>query len=120
RSHAMKRFPMLVLSLGMFLTARSPVRLSAQAVDRTKPPALAPAPTLRPPEVRAVTLANGLTLAVLEMHKVPVVDVQIVIGAGGARDPADLPGLASFTATMLDQGAGARTAFDVADETAFL
>lgn len=104
----------------MLLTGRPPDRLTAQAVDRTKPPALAPAPTLRPPEVRPVTLANGLTLAVLEMHKVPVVDVQIVIGAGAARDPADVPGLASFTATMLDQGAGARTAFDVADETAFL
>jgi predicted Zn-dependent peptidase len=100
----------------IFLTAS----LTAQGVDRTKQPVLAPAPTLRAPAVRPLTLPNGLTLAVLEMHKVPVVDVQIVVGAGAARDPADVPGLASFTATMLDQGAGTRTAFDVADETAFL
>lgn len=116
----MKRVPMVVLGAGLLLTARPAVSLAAQAVDRTKPPALAPAPALRPPEVHPVTLPNGLTLAVLEIHKVPVVDVQILIGAGAVRDPADIPGLASFTTTMLDQGAGARTAFDVADETAFL
>jgi len=46
---------------------------------------------------------------------VPVVDVQIVLDAGAARDPADLPGLATFTATMLQQGAGRRGALDIAD-----
>src|SRR5439155_1745776 len=53
-------------------------------------------------------------------RKVPVVDVQIVLDAGAARDPADLPGLATFTATMLQQGAGRRGALDIADEAAFL
>jgi predicted Zn-dependent peptidase len=67
-----------------------------------------------------VTLANGLTLTVVEMHKVPVVDVQLLVDAGSARDPADLPGLATFTATMLQQGAGQRAALDIADEAAFL
>src|SRR2546429_8629985 len=54
------------------------------------------------------------------MHKVPVVDVQVLLDAGAARDPADLPGLATFTALMLQQGAGTRGALDVADEAAFL
>src|SRR5213078_1500508 len=36
------------------------------------------------------------------------------------RDPVDLPGLATFTALMLQQGAGTRGALDVADEAAFL
>src|SRR2546430_3266953 len=40
------------------------------------------------------------TLAVVEMHKVPVVDVEVLVDAGAARDPADLPGLATFTALM--------------------
>jgi len=51
---------------------------------------------------------------------VPVVDVSLVIDAGAVRDPGNLPGLATFTATMLQQGAGRRTALDIADETAFL
>ena len=94
--------------------------LAAQQVDRTHPPTLPPPPALRVPAVQTATLPNGLELAVVEMHKVPVVDVTLQIGAGTVRDPDDLPGLATFTATMLQQGAGARGALDIADETAFL
>jgi predicted Zn-dependent peptidase len=94
--------------------------LSAQAVDRTKSPTLPPPPALALPAVRTARLANGLELAVVEMHKVPVVDVSLVLDAGAMRDPADLPGLATFTATMLQQGAGRRSALDIADEGAFL
>src|SRR5438552_1180011 len=95
-------------------------RLAAQAVDRAKPPALPPPPALKLPAVQTAALANGLELAVVEMHKVPVVDVQLVLDAGAARDPVDLPGLATFTATMLQQGAGRRGALEIADEAAFL
>src|SRR3989454_12574069 len=103
----------------LILSAYPPIRLSAQ-VDRTKPPALTPPPALKLPAVQTAALANGLEVAVVEMHKVPVVDVQLVLDAGAARDPADLPGLATFTATMLQQGAGRRGALDIADEAAFL
>ena len=102
------------------LTAALPDRLTAQVVDRTKPPALPPAPALKLPIVQTATLGNGLTLAVVEMHKVPVVDVEVMVDAGAARDPADAPGLATFTALMLQQGAGTRGALEVADEAAFL
>jgi zinc protease len=95
-------------------------RLAAQVVDRTKPPQLPPAPALKLPVVQTATLGNGLTLAVVEMHKVPVVDVEVMVDAGAARDPADAPGLATFTAAMLQQGAGTRGALEVADEAAFL
>ncbi len=108
-----------VTVLALLLTALPAFRLSAQ-VDRTKQPALPPAPALRLPAVQTTTLPNGLTLAVVEMHKVPVVDVQLLVDAGAARDPATAPGLATFTATMLQQGAAARSALDVADEAAFL
>src|SRR6184192_3444588 len=64
------------------VTASPPVRLSAQAVDRTRPPALPPPPALRLPAVQTTTLPNGLTLAVVEMHKVPVVDEQLHVDDG--------------------------------------
>ena len=102
------------------LTAASPDRLTAQVVDRSKPPVLAPPPALKLPAVQTATLPNGLELTVVEMHKVPVVDVQVMVDAGAARDPADAPGLATFTAAMLQQGAGTRGALEVADEAAFL
>ncbi len=94
--------------------------LPAQALDRAHPPTLPPAPALRVPPVQTATLPNGLELAVVEMHEVPVVDVTLLLRAGAVRDPADLPGLATFTANMLDEGAGTRTALDIAEEVAYL
>ncbi len=118
---ASRRLGGWAVSLMVFLLTAHPAnRLTAQAVDRTKPPTLAPPPALKLPVVQTARLANGLTLAVAEMHKVPVVDVQVMIDAGAARDPADAPGLATFTAAMLQQGAGTRGALEVADEAAFL
>src|SRR5258708_11878350 len=93
--------------------------LAAQ-VDRTKAPALGAPPALHLPAIRTATLPNGLTLAVVEMHKVPVVEIQALVDAGTARDPADLPGLAGFTANMLTQGAGTRGTLALADEVAYL
>ena len=106
--------------VALILIAFPACGLSAQVVDRSKPPQLPPPPALKLPAVQTTVLPNGLTLAVVEMHKVPVVDVQLLIDAGAARDPSVAPGLATFTATMLQQGAGARSALDVADEAAFL
>ena len=98
----------------------APSTLAGQAVDRTHPPALGPAPALRLPAVQTDTLANGLTLAVVEMHKVPVVDVSLLIDAGAVDDPSDFPGLATFAANMLDEGAGRRSALEVSEEADFL
>jgi zinc protease len=96
-------------------TASKPSRL-----DRTKVPALgAPAP-LAPPPMQVQTLSNGLKLAVVEMHEVPVVDVTLLVGAGAARDPRELPGLATFTANMLDEGAGGRDALAIAEQAEFV
>jgi len=102
------------------LLAAVPAALAAQAPDRTRPPALGPAPALRLPSVQTATLPHGLQLAVVEMHKVPVVDVTLMLDAGAVADPADLPGLATFTANMLDEGAGRRSALEIAEEADFL
>jgi predicted Zn-dependent peptidase len=110
----------LLAALAVATVAVVPATLRAQAVDRTRPPALGPAPTLRLPPVQTATLPNGLVLAVVEMHKVPVVDVSLVLDAGSVNDPADLPGLATFTANMLDEGAGRRSALEISEEADFL
>jgi predicted Zn-dependent peptidase len=104
----------------LLLLAAVPAALAAQTADRTRPPALGPAPALRVPPVQTTTLPNGLQLAVVEMHKVPVVDVTLMLDAGAVADPADLPGLATFTANMLDEGAGRRSALEIAEEADFL
>ncbi len=96
-----------------------PATLGAQALDRTRVPELAPPAELRLPSVRTAKLANGITLRVVEMHEVPLVQVLLRV-KGGARLDGALPGIATFTANMLDEGAGSRDGIGIAAEAAFL
>ena len=92
----------------------------APAFDRTKPPALGALGSLTIPPVVRRQLENGLEVLVVEHHELPVVDMVLVVKTGGEGDPAAKPGTATLTATMLDEGAGRRTALDIADQEAFL
>ena len=105
----------------LLLCACAPVALGAQAaaLDRTKPPALARPPVLAIPLVRAGTLASGVGLQVVEQHELPLVQVTLVLG-GGTRADGARPGLASFTARMLTEGAGTRDANALVSELTFL
>ena len=50
-------------------------------------------------------LENGVSVLILEDHRLPTVSVQLVIqGAGGLYDPADRPGLAEVAGAMLKEG----------------
>ena len=44
----------------------------------------------------------------------------LVFASGSGANPADMPGLANFTAAMLDEGTKTRNALQIADETARL
>jgi zinc protease len=108
------------LAVAGALLALCAAAAAAGTPDRAKPPVLAPLAALRLPAVQVQTLPNGLQLAVVEMHKVPVVDVGLMVRAGAARDPQDMPGLATFTAGMLDEGAGGRSALEIAEQVDYL
>jgi len=88
--------------------------------DRSKPPALGRAPELKLPPIQKATLANGLPVLLVESHEVPLVQVNLLLLAGSADDPAGKFGVASLTAAMLDEGAGQRTALQIADDIEFL
>jgi zinc protease len=85
----------------------------------TTPPQLPPPPSLKLPAVQESRLSNGLRLVVVPMHEVPLVQVVLSL-AGGAREDGSLPGLATFTGNMLDEGAGSRDANGIAAEAAYL
>jgi len=93
-----------------------PATLTAQVVTA---PALPPAPALTLPATWRSTLPNGITLVGAEMREVPLVRATLLI-AGGGRLDGDRPGLASFAADMLDEGAGGRDAIGLAEDVAFL
>jgi len=67
------------------------------------------------PKPYEATLKNGLSVLILENHKLPTFNMQIQIsGAGDLYDPKDMPGLAALTAQMLREGTKTRTASDLA------
>jgi zinc protease len=62
-------------------------------------------------------LSNGLHLMVLEDRRAQQVSFQLLIpGAGGYYDPADLPGLASLTATEMREGTPAHTTQQISEQ----
>jgi predicted Zn-dependent peptidase len=91
-----------------------------QAPDRSKAPVTGPPPVLKLPPIQKRTLANGLPVWVVEMHEVPVAHIGVLVRAGAAADPAGKFGLANFTASMLDEGAGTRDALALADAVEFI
>jgi zinc protease len=69
------------------------------------------------PKPAEVDLPNGLHLMVLEDHRLPQISFQVFIpGAGGYYDPADQPGLASFTATLMREGTAARASEQISQQ----
>jgi predicted Zn-dependent peptidase len=91
-----------------------------QPPDRSAPPKPGPLPSLKLPAIQKRMLSNGLPVWIVELHKVPVVDITLAIKGGGAADPDRKYGLANLTAEMLDEGAGQRDALQIADAVDYL
>ena len=68
--------------------------------------------------VASWTTDQGARVYFIETHTLPIVDVQVLFLAGSAFDPTDKPGVASLTASLMDQGAGARNEQQVAETLA--
>ncbi len=103
----MKLFALLVLA---------PATLVAQAVIQPKPGSAA---TLMVPTVRFAALPNGIQVRVVEQRELPLVQVTLTV-TGGSRLDAQVPGIATFMAGMLDEGAGTRDALALQSELAYL
>ena len=72
------------------------------------------------PPVTEKSLPNGLELALVENHELPVVYMKLVVASGSMRDPEGKEGLASFTANMLKRGTESRTKNAIAEEIDFI
>src|SRR5262245_21965390 len=87
---------------------------------RSQPPKPAEMRAAQLPVPKSFQLPNGLTVLVNERPGLPIVSAYLTVRTGSAANPVDKPGLANFTAAMLDEGAGSRTALQIADEVAQL
>src|SRR6478609_8885552 len=116
----MTRARLLLTACLLCTSAFVSLPVAQRGPDRTKPPALGTAPTLKLPPIQKRMLSNGLPVWVVEAHKVPLVQANLVVMAGSGDDPAGQFGVASLTAAMLDEGAGSRSALEIADAVDYL
>lgn len=88
---------------------------AANELDRS----VAPAPAaLRPfdfPDTASARLQPGIQVRVAPIHRLPVVTFTLLLPFGGSSEPGDRSGLASFTAALLEAGAGDRNAAEIAE-----
>jgi zinc protease len=94
--------------------------LNADEPWRKEPPKPAPARELRVPVPKSFRLSNGLTVLLSERQGLPIVSAALVVKTGSGANPIDKPGLANFTAAMLDEGTTTRQALQIAEEVSRL
>jgi zinc protease len=105
----MTKLAIFLSLLGGFLLMKS--NLSHAAVSSSTPSSMAA-------KIEELTTPAGIKLWLVRSHQIPMVSAEIAVRGGSAFDPENMPGLASFTASMLDEGAGSlpATAFQNALE----
>ena len=97
--------------MGMLIISHS----MAQKIDRTKPPAAGPAPVLSITEPVTYKLSNGITVLVVENHKLPRVSANYFVDYGPVTEGSKA-GVMSLMGSMLQEGTTSMTkaAFDEA------
>ena len=113
---------MLALTVGMLAAAGQDIAPETSKVERkNRAPVSKEVLHVSLPKATERTLSNGLTVLVLEDHRLPFISLQYNISAAGPIfEPSDLPGLASVTAQMLREGTKTKTSLQIAEEIARL
>jgi zinc protease len=87
---------------------------------RATPPLATADPRIQLPQPTSFKLANGLTVIHHREAQLPLVSASVVVKAGTEANPPDRPGLASFTAALLEEGTRSRSSRQIADQLAAL
>ncbi len=100
-------------------TPAAPTASNSQEPDwRAQQPAAGSASKLSLPVPKKFKLANGLTVLLVEQHNLPMISAGLAVLSGSEVNPVDKPGLASFTADMLDEGTNKRSTIQLAEDAA--
>jgi zinc protease len=95
---------------------KSDVKVESKEPWRNTVPSAGPTTMVKLPMAKRFSLPNGLTVLLVESHRLPIVAGTLVLRSGSAQDPLNLPGLAAYTASMLDEGTQKRDALAIANE----
>lgn len=83
-------------------------------LDRSRPPAPGAVPPFRFPLFERFTLKNGLGVLFAPWRRYPLLSLEVLLPAGGRYDRPETAGLASFHASLLDEGTGRLSALQIA------
>src|SRR2546428_9711201 len=69
------------------------------------------------PRATEATLSNGLTVLIMENHRLPLISMQFNLSAAGPIfEPSNVPGLAGITAQMLREGTKTKNSVQIAEQ----
>jgi zinc protease len=92
--------------------------IAASAAPKEKPPEGGPPKPFKAPAHETFALKNGMQVTLVPYGAVPKVTIQAVIRAGNYLEGANQVWLADLTGELMKEGAGSRTAAQVAEEAA--
>ncbi len=84
--------------------------------DMSIEPDPAAEPSFTAPAIQKATLANGMELYLVEDHKLPLVQVNLLVKSGWAADPSDRFGAGALAAELLNEGTKTRNAMAISDD----
>jgi zinc protease len=119
-----RRIFALLIALGLFaavLSAQQPAagdskQLPSKVQRLNRAPVSTEVLKVKLPHPAEFELPNGLSVLVLEQHRLPTVYASLWIKSGAISDPKEAPGLASFTADLLRDGTAKRNSTQIATE----
>ncbi|MCH2187095.1 insulinase family protein, partial [Myxococcota bacterium] len=110
RGEAMTRISLGLLALLLWVACSH-----HQPAWEKPPPRVQAAPVVAPGALHRATLDNGLTILILEDHRLPRVALDLTVRRGAGAVQPDQAGLAAFTAELMNRGAGDSNAMELAE-----
>jgi zinc protease len=111
----------LVAACGAYAGAQAPAPQQGTKAEGTvlknKAPVSKELLRVKLPKPQEADLSNGVHLIFLEDRRTPQVNFSMIIdGAGGYYDPAEVPGLAGFVATLMREGTTSKTSEQISEQ----
>ncbi|MFZ2338158.1 MAG: pitrilysin family protein, partial [Bacteroidales bacterium] len=95
--------------------SEEPVIKTPTKIDRSVQPPLGPDPEVTLPSVWTSSLGNGMKLYGISYNELPLLQYSIIIPGGHLLDPLDKAGLASLTASLMNEGTANKTPEELED-----
>ncbi len=92
-----------------------PVVKTPTQIDRTVQPPIGPDPEVTIPAVWTSSLSNGMKLYGIKQNELPLVQYSIIISGGHLMDAIDRAGVASMTASLMNEGTRNKTPEELED-----